>query len=483
MKPELLMPAGDMEKMRTAFQYGADAVYAGVPMFSLRARENKFSLQSVKEGVDYAHSLGKKIYLTLNIFPHNYKIPALQGALKQLESIKPDAFIVADPGVIMMCKEFAPSIPIHLSVQANNVNWASAKFWHSQGIERIILSREISLPEIKEIHKNNPGLELEFFVHGSICMAYSGRCLLSNYITYRDANQGTCAHVCRFEYKLHRAVNKYEADEKDIQDLGLIQMDHDYYLEDVTRPGTFFNIDEDEHGTYIMNSRDMCLVEFLKELKDAGVCSFKVEGRNKTAYYVATVAKTYREAIDDMEAGKPFDPKYLSELAATSNRGFIAGFINQNPREKAQEYEKNYSYQTHEFVGIVKGIHEVDGKKMYEIVVKGRMDAPDNIEVLSPEKTFPVKIEYFKKLNADDGQIAETLMTVHPGQRDHVLIELPEDVPVNSMLRKQRAPLDFAAQRESSSLRNDKQKNAKSEAVSAAASSDTGCGSGSCGCK
>jgi putative protease len=371
MKPELLMPAGDMEKLKFAFQYGADAVYAGVPVFSLRARENQFNIESVREAVDYAKKLGKKIYLTVNIFPHNSKLPALRKAIKPMADLKPDAFIVADPGVIMLFKEIAPEIPLHLSVQANNVNWASARFWHKQGIERIILSREISLPEIREIHENNPGLELEFFVHGSICMAYSGRCLLSSYFTYRDANQGTCAHSCRWEYKVYESKPKTDFTGGDFAESGLKSLNADYYLEDVTRPGNYLQIDEDSHGTYIMNSKDLCLIEYLRELKEAGICSFKVEGRNKTLYYAATVAKVYRQAVDDMEAGLPLNPEYIKELAKTSNRGFIPGFLSHDRMHKAQEYEKNITYQTHEFIAVVRAIHERAGKKLYEIEVKG----------------------------------------------------------------------------------------------------------------
>jgi putative protease len=407
MKPELLLPAGDMEKLKFAFQYGADAVYAGVPMFSLRARENKFSIDSVKEAVEYTRKLGKKIYLTLNIFPRNFKIPALVKALKPLAALKPDAFIVADPGVIMLCREIIPQIPLHLSVQANNVNWASAKFWHKQGVSRIILSREISLKEIKEIHEKNPKLELEFFVHGSICMAYSGRCLMSNYLTYRDANQGTCAHICRWKYNV--------------------------YLEEENTPGKQFQLTEDEQGSYVMNSKDLCLIEYLKELKSAGICSFKVEGRNKTFYYAATVAKTYRRAIDDMEAGKPFNPALIKELAKTSNRGFIPGFLVENPAEKAQDYEKSFTHQTHEFIGVVRKIHKKGKKKLYEIEVKGRLDAPTSCEIITPDKEFTAKIKEFKKL---DGTV---LKTIHPGQKDHVLIELPQEVCVGAILRKKKS--------------------------------------------
>lgn len=424
MKPELLLPAGDMEKLKIAFQYGADAVYAGVPVFSLRARENMFSIESVKEAVDYAKSLNKKIYLTLNIYPRNYKIPVLQNALRPLADLKPDAFIMADPGVIMLSKEICPDIPVHLSVQQNNVNWASAQFWHKQGIERIILSREISLNEVKEIHEKNPTLELEFFVHGSICMAYSGRCLLSNYMTYRDANQGTCAHSCRWKYKV-------------------------YALEEEERPGQFMPIEEDEHGAYIMSSKDLCLIEYLKDLKEAGVCSFKVEGRNKTPYYVATVSKTYRRAIEDMEAGKPFDKSLFDELAKTSNRGFIPGFLIDNPHEKAQQYEKRISKQTYEFAGIIREIEEGDfaevrsgsdtasadsnGRPVQhyaKMEVKGRLDAPAEVEIMAPDSQFTTTIKEF--INP----YGQSLKTVHPGQKDKVLIQLPEQVPAGTIVRR-----------------------------------------------
>lgn len=433
MKPELLMPAGDMEKLKFAFQYGADAVYAGVPVFSLRARENQFNIESVREAVEYAKKLGKKIYLTVNIFPHNSKLPALKKAIKPMADLKPDAFIVADPGVIMLFKEIAPEIPLHLSVQANNVNWASARFWHKQGIERIILSREISLPEIREIHENNPGLELEFFVHGSICMAYSGRCLLSSYFTYRDANQGTCAHSCRWEYKVYEAKPKTDFTGGDFKETGLKSLNADYYLEDVTRPGNYMQIDEDSHGTYIMNSKDLCLIEYLRELKEAGICSFKVEGRNKTLYYAATVAKVYRQAIDDMEAGKPLNPEYIKELAKTSNRGFIPGFLSHDRMHKAQEYDKNITYQTHEFIAVVRAIHERDGRKLYEIEVKGRLDAPTECEVMTPTANFTAEIKEFWGLGN-----GERMMVIHPGQQNNVLVEILGEVVVGAILRRER---------------------------------------------
>ena len=406
MKPELLMPAGDLEKLKFAFMYGADAVYAGVPMLSLRARENKFNIQVVREAVEYTRSLGKKIYLTINVFPRNYKIPAFKEALRPMAELKPDAFIVSDPGVIMLCKELAPEIPLHLSVQANNVNWASAQFWHKQGIERIILARELSLREIREIHEKNPTLELEHFVHGSICMAYSGRCLLSNYMAYRDANQGICTQSCRWKYKV--------------------------YLEEEERPGQYLELDEDEHGSYIMNSKDLCLIEYLKDLKDAGVCSFKVEGRNKTIYYAATVARTYRRAIDDMEAGKPFNRAYLEELAKTSNRGFFPGFLTNDPRQAAQDYEKTVTHATHEFMGVVRGIHKKGDRVFGELEVKGRLDTPVDCEIITPTEDLKITIKEFETLKG------EKLSVVHPGQKGNVLIEIPHEIPVSSILRMKR---------------------------------------------
>jgi putative protease len=232
---------------------------------------------------------------------------------------------------------------------------------------------------------------------------------------------------------VHEAHSKREIDQEEAEKRGYKELDHDYYLEEVSRPGEYMEIAEDEHGTYIMNSRDMCLVEYLKELKDAGVCSFKVEGRNKTVFYVATVAKTYRQAIDDMEAGKPFNPEYITELAKTSNRGFIPGFLMANPREKAQEYKKRITHQTHEFVGIVRNIHERDNQKFYEVEVKGRIDVPDTVEVFSPSKSF--KYEMVKITNLK----GEEVKTVHPGQKDNVLIQLPEEVEIGAMIRKERA--------------------------------------------
>ena len=441
-KPELLLPAGDFEKLKFAFQYGADAVYAGVPAFSLRARENDFKIDGVKEAIDYTHALGKKIYLTVNIFPHNSKLEPMRRAITAMAELKPDAFIMADPGVIYFAKEICPDIPIHLSTQANNINWASAKFWKEQGISRIILSRELSLREVKTIHEKVPDVELEFFVHGSICMAYSGRCLLSNYMSYRDANQGTCAHSCRWQYKVYKGHEQdhnpeYEvvASEDELTMDGVYDpvykpLEGNFYLEEQQRPGEFLEADEDEYGTYIMNSRDLCAAEYLQELKDAGVSSFKVEGRSKSIYYVASVARTYRKAIDEMEQGiKPtFD--YVSELAKTANRGFIPGFLVSNPKEKAQWYEKNVQLQTYEFAGVVR---EVMPDGMTRVEVRNRFEMGQELEVFFPD----FGMDFIQIVGLMQNPLGEIVEVAHGGAGD-IFIKLDKDVFPGVLLRKKR---------------------------------------------
>jgi putative protease len=437
-KPELLLPAGDFEKLKFAFQYGADAVYAGVPAFSLRARENDFKIDGVKEAIDYTHDLGKKIYLTVNIFPHNAKLEPLKRAIASMAELKPDAFIMADPGVIYFAKEICPQIPIHLSTQANNINWASVKFWKDQGISRIILSRELSLREVKKIHEMVPDVELEFFVHGSICMAYSGRCLLSNYMSYRDANQGTCAHSCRWQYKVYKGeehnpefevvANQDEMTHDGVYDPVYKPLEGTFYLEEQQRPGEFLEADEDEFGTYIMNSRDLCAVEYLQELKEAGVSSFKVEGRSKSIYYAASVARTYRKAIDEMEQGiKPtFD--YVAELAKTANRGFIPGFLVSNPKEKAQWYEKNVQLQTHEFVGVIREMMP-DGLARME--VRNRIEKGQEIEVFFPD----FSMDFTQPIDLMKNRKDEVVEVAHGGAGD-IFIKLEKEVYPGVLIRK-----------------------------------------------
>jgi putative protease len=346
---ELLLPAGNFEKMKYAIAFGADAVYLGIPRFSLRARENGFkTLAQVAEAVKYAHLQNKKVYLTANIFAHNIKVDQFAAYVADvLEVCRPDAWIVSDPGLIMLMREHFPAEIIHISVQSNVINYASARFWQGVGARRIILSREISIREMQAIHQACPELELESFVHGSVCIAYSGRCLISNYLTHRDSNQGICTNSCRWQYQVHRSAEPAEE---------YSPLKEEFFLEESERKGILFPVDEDENGTYLMNAKDLCAIQHLAELFAAGITSFKVEGRSKTVYYAAMIARAYRRAIDDVLAGKPFDPDHLNEVMATSTRGFNEGFLHGDPGPGAQEYTNSHSSgSTYRFSGIVRG--------------------------------------------------------------------------------------------------------------------------------
>ncbi|MEN0059871.1 MAG: U32 family peptidase C-terminal domain-containing protein [Bdellovibrio sp.] len=371
MIPELLMPAGSLEKLKYAYTYGADAVYVGVPLFSLRARENEMTFEDLQKGIQFARENGKKVYLTANIFARNLKLKPFREHFKKWVDLKPDAFIMSDPGLMLTAKEIDPDVNIHLSVQANCMNWQSVKFWQQQGATRIILSRELRIEEIKEIRDRVPDIELEAFVHGSICIAYSGRCLLSHYMSYRDANQGVCDNSCRYGY------NVYKAD---------AEKDEEYYIEDLRDKGQFYQIDEDENGTYIMNAKDLCVIEHLRELRDAGVCSFKVEGRTKSIYYAAMVSKIYRKAIDDMVAGKEFDRNLLAELDKVANRGYHKGFVMGNVSHHSQEYRhstsRNYSQK---FAGVVLGASEKPG--FVKVEARHRLRPGEQIEITLPQGT------------------------------------------------------------------------------------------------
>lgn len=380
------MPAGNLEKMKWAIAYGADAVYAGVPMFSLRARENQFTWESLAEAVEYCHSRGKKIYFTANIYAHNMKIKPFMANFQKMMDMKPDAFIMSDPGLIYLVRKEYPEAEIHLSVQANNTNWAQAEFWKTMGITRIILSRELSLREVKEIHEMVPNIELEFFVHGAICMAYSGRCLLSNYFSHRDPNQGTCSHSCRWEYKVFaKDASPEELYDSTGRPEDYQELTGEFYLEERERKWEMMPIDEDEYGTYIMNSRDICLLSYMQELADAWVVSFKVEGRSKTVNYLAWVGRAYRPALDAVEKNMEYDAMKLSEeVFAISNRGYTPGFLVGNPGEKAIYFEKNKDLHEEEPVGIVKWYDET--RKMARIEVKNRIDIGDTLIILSPSQ-------------------------------------------------------------------------------------------------
>ena len=400
-KLELLMPAGDFEKLKFAYAYWADATYVWVPMFSLRARTNAFTMQTIWEAVEYAHNLGKKIYFTANIYAHNMKIKPFLSQFRKMVDMKPDAFIMADPGLIHIVRKEFPDVEIHLSVQANNTNWAQAEFWATLGIKRIILSREISLKEMKEIHEHVPEMEFEAFVHWAICMAYSWRCLISNYLSNRDPNQGTCSHSCRWEYKMFK-------DENSEEELEMVTGRPDQYqelsgnftLEEKERPGEFMEFDEDEYGTYLMNSRDLCAIDYIEELADAGVISFKVEWRNKTVNYIASVWLAYREAINAVEKGEKYDSKKLSgELFWIANRGYIPGFLAWNPNSNAQFYERNGSFWTKAYLWILRNYDEEN--KLVRVEVKNKFEIWDTIELVSPSWIKEIKVEkiYKTKLN------------------------------------------------------------------------------------
>ncbi|HOX60666.1 MAG TPA: U32 family peptidase C-terminal domain-containing protein [Candidatus Magasanikbacteria bacterium] len=349
-KIELLAPAGSPEKLKYAFAYGADAVYMGVPDFSLRVRINKFGMDNIKEAISAAHAEGKKIYVTVNIYAHSGHLKKLPSYLKNLNKWRPDALIISDPGVLLMAQKYAPKVPIHLSTQANATNWQAVKFWQKQGVQRVILGREVSLMEIKEIHEKVPKMELEYFVHGAMCMSYSGRCMLSAWLTGRSANLGDCAQPCRWKYK----VNNISAE-----------------VEEENRPGMKIPIEEDEHGSYIFNSKDLCLIEYLRELIDAGVTSLKIEGRAKSVAYLAMVVKAYSSALMlvkkrgvKMSEFKKIKKNYLDKIM---NRGYTTGFLfGRNSAE--QETKMSHAKSQVEFVGEVVQCEKIHRK--YRVWVK-----------------------------------------------------------------------------------------------------------------
>lgn len=391
-KPELLLPAGDFEKMKFALAFGADAVYLGIPRFSLRARENGFKdLSDVAKAIDYAHSLGKKAYVTANIFAHNIKIRSFTQYTAEILSVcRPDAWIISDPGLVMLMRENFPSETIHISVQSNVMNYASALFWKKAGAKRIILSREITINEMKEIHNECPDLELESFVHGSMCMAYSGRCLISNYLAHRDSNQGLCTNSCRWQYKVF-ATDQNQTIETPYNK-EYTPLAHDFYLKEPTRNDELFPIHEDENGTYLMNAKDLCAIRHLNKLKSAGITAFKVEGRSKTLYYVSMIARAYRRAIDDLLAEKPFNEEDMNEILSTSTRGFNEGFLNGDKGENAHEYEKSSSESgTFRFTGIIRGYDA--NTQLLKVEVRNPIKVGHSYELCTPKENVSLTTE------------------------------------------------------------------------------------------
>ncbi|QDJ13182.1 U32 family peptidase [Mergibacter septicus] len=436
-KPELLSPAGSLKNMRYAFAYGADAVYAGQPRYSLRVRNNEFNHANLKIGIDEAHALGKKFYVVVNIAPHNTKLKTFIKDLTPIIEMQPDALIMSDPGLIMLVREHFPDMPVHLSVQANAVNWASVKFWHSMGLTRVILSRELSLEEIAEIHRQVPEIELEVFVHGALCMAYSGRCLLSGYINKRDPNQGTCTNACRWQYQVEEAQqdnvgNIIGANEViEVKNVAPTLGEGDttdklYLLSETQRPEEKMQAFEDEHGTYIMNSKDLRAVQHVETLTKIGVHSLKIEGRTKSFYYCARTAQVYRKAIDDAVAGKPFDQSLMTTLESLAHRGYTEGFLRRHTHDEYQNYDYGYSVSDRQqFVGEFTGKQREDG--MAEVAVKNKFLLGDSVEVMTPQGNFTFTLE---KMENRKGEAVDTA----PGDGHFVWIALPAGLDLNYAL-------------------------------------------------
>ncbi|MDD6770267.1 peptidase U32 family protein [Inconstantimicrobium porci] len=393
-KPEILAPAGSLEKLKVAIDFGADAVYLGGSRLNLRAFADNFTNEQIKEGVEYAHERGRKVYVTMNVFPHNADLEGLEKYLTELQSLNVDALIVSDPSIIVTAKEIIPDMELHLSTQANNVNWKSAKFWHSMGVKRIVLARELTLNEIKKIRAELPeDCDLEAFVHGSMCMAYSGRCLLSNYMTGRDSNRGACSQACRYKYNL--------VEEK--------------------RPGEYFPIVEDEHGTYIMNSKDLCMIKHIPEVVESGIYSLKIEGRMKSAYYVAAVVKSYRHALDkyweDPEHYE-FNEDWMNNLLKVSHRDYSTGFyFGENNR---QIYDTSSYIRDYDIVGVVR---EFDNETMTATVEqRNRVFENDYVEVLRPEgNSFGFKLMDMHDHNDNKIDVANRAQMIFKIKSDVVL--------------------------------------------------------------
>ncbi len=406
MRPvELLIPASSLEVLKIAVIYGADAVYIGGEVFGLRAKAKNFSMEDMAEGIQFAHEHGVKVYVTANILAHNGDLEGVREYFTQLKEIKPDALIISDPGIYTIAKEICPEIERHISTQANNTNYGTYQFWWNQGAKRVVTARELSLNEIAEIRKNIPDeMEIETFVHGAMCISYSGRCLLSNYFTGRDANQGACTHPCRWKYAV--------VEEK--------------------RPGEYLPVYENERGTYIFNSKDLCMIEHIPELIEAGIDSFKIEGRMKTALYVATVARTYRKAIDDYltspEKYKENMDWYLEQISNCTYRQFTTGFFFGKPSEESQIYDNNTYIKEYTYLGIV-GERNEEG--LYQIEQRNKFSVGEQIEVMKPDgRNIPVTV---KRVVDEDGNEMES--APHPKQV--LYIDLGQELEMYDILRRQ----------------------------------------------
>ncbi|WP_299933181.1 U32 family peptidase C-terminal domain-containing protein [uncultured Pelagimonas sp.] len=440
-RSELLMPAGNLRKLKMAILYGADAVYLGTPDMSLRTK-SEFSLDEVIEGVQFCHDHGRRAYLTLNLFSHNKDIPKLDEYIDTVRKVKPDGLIIADPGVFQYVKTRAPELPLHISTQANICSWLSVDFWKAQGAELVVLAREVSYPELVEIREKCPDIKLEAFVHGAMCMTYSGRCLLSNFMAERGSNQGNCANSCRWNYSLKLRLKDGTREEikitEDNADL------FEFLLEEGCRPGDLMPIEEDDRGSYILNSRDLCIMPKLDEYLKIGVDSLKVEGRGKSEYYAAVVARAYRMAIDDYYADpENWDPKpYMRELESVGNRGYTLAFHEGRLTNYSHDYEHTAAIAQWEYAGVVTDVTE----DAFLVEVKNKLDAGEVLEFVSPIARETVLLRMYDFEQAKDGK---KLDVVHGGSKtviripfalfDHEdLDDLKARFPVYSVMRKER---------------------------------------------
>ncbi len=428
-KPELLSPAGTLKNMRYAIAYGADAVYAGLPRYSLRVRNNDFMAQNLRTGIQEAQEQGRKFYLACNLLPHGVKLKTFLQDMTPIVALGPDALILSDPGLIMLVRERWPEMPIHLSVQANTVNSAAVRFWQQVGVARVILSRELSLDEIAEIREACPETELEVFIHGALCIAYSGRCLLSGYFNHRDANQGSCTNSCRWQYRLAGAEGAEEVSAS--SQSGQIRhpaADQVYLLEEGKRPGELMPVHEDEQGTYIMNSKDLRAVEHVRRLMEIGVDCLKIEGRTKSHYYAARATQVYRQAIDDALAGRAFRPQLMTDLEGLASRGYTDGFYLRHPTQELQNYRDGSSRgHRQQFVAEVSEFNPESGMALLE--VKNKLLLGDSLELLTPGESMRFQLEQMEDLDGNP-------MREAPGGGYRVRIALPAVRPEMGLLVK-----------------------------------------------
>ena len=393
-RPELLLPAGTLSKLKTAVLYGADAVYCGTPDLSLRAK-SCFPLEQLKEGADYIHNAGRKIYLTLNVFSHNRDVEKLANFINTVKEISPDGLIISDPGIFKFVKEKLPELPIHISTQANVCSWLTVDFWKNMGANLCVLAREVNFTEIQQIRQKCPDIKLEMFVHGAMCISYSGRCLISSFMASRNANRGACAHSCRWKYK--------------------------FYVEEELRKNEFYQIDEDERGTYLFNSKDLCLMPKLNDILETGIDSLKIEGRTKSEYYVAQTARIYRKAIDDYYKDKKNwnSQKYMNELLTLQNRGYTLGFFDGMPSQTAQDYNDTSSKSNYRNCGFVREVY--DDYIIMEI--RHKLSVGDKIELLSPYKFKPYSIKLETIQIANSNKIADTVSPGEPNKAIRINIK------------------------------------------------------------